>query len=559
MVYRLVFRLTDGAWYDGQKVTRTFDVPGSCSLEDICSHLLMSLDFDFDHMYMFSKDSQEWEGAPPYRGAPRSERCLIHLGSLKLQKGDTFLLVYDFGDDWTFVIKVKDVLNSNVSSIQLVDSKGEIEQYPDEEDWDDPFDEDLEEEPLAWNYSAPDQLYEAAFRYKKAKLWNKLMEAQVFAVQFSDGEIGYVSVMGKIHEHCALSVWCGDIGLKALRRMLLFDFDLNSYSEHEIAFCQDCLQMVLDNQEYLNDEELADVKAYAKAHGIRFAGQNAYPHFYRFTPYHHPWHLNGEQDEQHMLEALEAAVQMAECLKNKRIVLHDLMGFETEIPLMKKQSGTYQPAELLSVPDYEFFSFPLITGFDKKLAANVKKLPKNGTYECRLEMLASPVNGQDGAPVYPMLFLAIERDTEMALPPCLEMNYHEHPENVVDSFLSTLKETGSCPKEILVRDMRTYQLLASLCASLKTKIESVASLPHVDDLLDQLMDENGELLSPYEAEEPFSDEDDFLEEMIERLLNMPASEIRQFPPVVLQSIHHILDSGMIPEEDAEKIKKKMKW
>ncbi len=40
-------------------------------------------------------------------------------------------------------------------------------------------------------------LYDVAFRYKKAGLWKKLWDSEVFAIKLKNGEIGYVSIMGK--------------------------------------------------------------------------------------------------------------------------------------------------------------------------------------------------------------------------------------------------------------------------------------------------------------------------------------------------------------------------
>ena len=42
-----------------------------------------------------------------------------------------------------------------------------------------------------------DKLYDAAFRYKKAGIWKKLWDNEVFAIKLTCGEIGYMSIMGK--------------------------------------------------------------------------------------------------------------------------------------------------------------------------------------------------------------------------------------------------------------------------------------------------------------------------------------------------------------------------
>lgn len=66
---------------------------------------------------------------------------------------------------------------------------------------------------------ASDKLYECAFEYKKTKLWKKLWDTEIFAVKFSDGEIGYVSVMGKGGTYTGIAVYVGDDGFQSFRKL----------------------------------------------------------------------------------------------------------------------------------------------------------------------------------------------------------------------------------------------------------------------------------------------------------------------------------------------------
>ena len=47
---------------------------------------------------------------------------------------------------------------------------------------------------------ATERMYELAFRYKKAKLWQRMFDSELFAVKLSDGKIGYCSIMGRMGE-----------------------------------------------------------------------------------------------------------------------------------------------------------------------------------------------------------------------------------------------------------------------------------------------------------------------------------------------------------------------
>ena len=63
-------------------------------------------------------------------------------------KGQKFILHYDFGDDWVFVINVQKIGDSERKKApKLIKSKGQVEQYPDwDEDWEEWGEEDGDEE-----------------------------------------------------------------------------------------------------------------------------------------------------------------------------------------------------------------------------------------------------------------------------------------------------------------------------------------------------------------------------------------------------------------------------
>ena len=46
MVYRLKVNVTSGALWKGQKVERVMEVPGTCTLKDLCLGILDAIDFD---------------------------------------------------------------------------------------------------------------------------------------------------------------------------------------------------------------------------------------------------------------------------------------------------------------------------------------------------------------------------------------------------------------------------------------------------------------------------------------------------------------------------------
>ena len=121
----------------GREVYRVIEIGGNASLDNLCGAILEAYDFIDEHLYEFCMDNRmydeyNYQSHPEYKGQPSTK---ITIDKLELEKGQTFSLHYDFGDDWMFAINVQKIEISKVNFVLVVlKSKGTIEQYP---DWDD--------------------------------------------------------------------------------------------------------------------------------------------------------------------------------------------------------------------------------------------------------------------------------------------------------------------------------------------------------------------------------------------------------------------------------------
>lgn len=82
-------------------------------------------------------------------------------------------------------------------------------------------------------------LYQLAFQYFNLELWKSLWDDQIFAVKFSDGEIGYCCVMGAAGAFCGLGIYIGEEGINSYLKMASGDFLVTD--EKERNFSQHCL------------------------------------------------------------------------------------------------------------------------------------------------------------------------------------------------------------------------------------------------------------------------------------------------------------------------------
>ncbi len=121
-----------------RSVYRTIQISGRETLDALCRVIIASFDFIDEHMYEFCMDNRMYSDYS-YQSAPeRGERSTrVKIEKLQLIKGQNFSLHYDFGDDWMFTIHVQKIEEETEKRPPMVlKEKGEIEQYPSWDGWD---------------------------------------------------------------------------------------------------------------------------------------------------------------------------------------------------------------------------------------------------------------------------------------------------------------------------------------------------------------------------------------------------------------------------------------
>ena len=614
MQYVFHVSAVDGAYLGDKQVDRVFAIPAAKTLEDLCGVILDSLDFDFDHYYVFIIDEM-YTGAPPT--APKKDRCLIKLKDLGLDEEARFTLIFDMGDSWEFLIELKEVRKGSRGGVEMISQIGTVEQYPDEASWDDvdweanewddepdeetdgeedweanwddawDADEDADDfrddrskdaeafeddgskdaeafeddgpevdeapEELSWTYTPPEALFEAAFAYKKTKLWNKLSSEELFALRFADGEIGYICIMGMSGDHCAVGIYDDGDGIASFRELSFGQPRETRYEEQERVFCQQCLQVIIDSRDDLYDPEVEAVRHYAEKHGLRLSGKNAFPHFHRFRAHHLPWHPADEREEQHLLEALRAAINLSEILKGKKPTefgFRPLTPETTAVPLLEAVDGKYRIAGEAAIPHSEIEEFEGPSVINEVAVQRVKRRTQTGTLACRLFMVPTPLQDEDDEqPHFPFVLLVADGETGMSYPPTVETE----PDPVIfaNEFLQILNDHEIRPRRILVTDERTRRLLQLVAQKIRAELCVEKELEILDALTDSILDDVAQGGDPLEAE---------MEQLLETMTimsQMPASSLADIPQEALDEIRAILDMDILPPEIARQLERKL--
>lgn len=394
-----------------------------------------------------------------------------------------------------------------------------------------------------------DRLYELAFAYKKTKLWDVLWDTQMFGVRLPDGSTGFVSVMGAGGRHCALGVYVGSKGLDSFRTMAKADqYRMGYFEFHEQIMQQECLQCSFEGKDDTPEEEREEIKAYTRAHGIRLAGKNAYPRFIKYRPNFCPWYLQTEEEQEILCEALAAAVAVSGFLAGRT---PGGMGFqaiddgEVEIPMLERGEEGWVLTKTVT-PAERPRELPVPLATNEVGIAKLKKMKKSGTWECEIIRLPEPVQEEtkDEIPFFPVVLMAVNADSGYILPLPFTGDYEENPEELLNFFIESLLEQKTCPKEILVRDERTYRFAEALCGRLKIGLkreEELEALKEAEFLLEERLD---------------MDEEEELEEFLgamELLLNMEEEQLKTLPREVTDQVRMLMEHNLFPEKMKERL------
>jgi hypothetical protein len=398
-----------------------------------------------------------------------------------------------------------------------------------------------------------DKLYEIAFKYKKTKLWKKLWDTEVFAVKMSDGEIAFLSVMGRAGEYCAIGIYLGDEGFGSFRQLIEKKRPYYSiFEERERMLSQKCLHLAFENKKELTKEESTEVGRFVRSRGIRLGGKNAYPRFVKYEPNRYPWFLQEKKDEGYLYQAIDASIDLAGILNHRKpsdLGIDSVREDTTDVPMMERFRGRYIFTHRVALPPAKKLVYARPDYKNEIRIANVKRQQRSGSWECELVLFPEPIqNKPDEVPYYPHIMMAVSSETYFLLPSKPVLDYTEHSEDVVDHMLECFVQQGWRPDEFRVRDKRTYELLEDLAGKLKIPIHIDDNLPALDDVENRMIAQIG------------IDTDDEYEEfmaMFEALLKMDDEMLRQMPQELLMQLEMMLEDEALPPELAEALSVKL--
>lgn len=327
------------------------------------------------------------------------------------------------------------------------------------------------------------RLYEAAARIKEIAPWEWLMEDDLFGVQNPEtSEFGFVSVMGTLGEHFAISVYLGPEGLYGFWN--LEEAGPMGNPEQILEIPQ--LQASFEDRNELEQQDRDLIKQL----GLKFRGRQAWPMFRSYRPGFVPWFLEAAE-VRFLTHVLEQAAEVA--LRSQADPdLLEPPDDDTYLMRVPQPAGDdlVWTDQLMAVPPPQ--PTPISLRMDMQALAALKSAPRGRqTLEADFFLLPMATQEERGArPYYPYMLLMVEQQSGMILgsemlkpEPTLMDMWGLIPLNVAQQ----LYRMGVLPKEIKTRSSLLLQLLQPLANDLGFKLKESQKLSKLDSAKEFLL------------------------------------------------------------------------
>jgi hypothetical protein len=324
-------------------------------------------------------------------------------------------------------------------------------------------------------------LYKSALRIKEISPWEWMTETDVFGVRSPEtGELGFVSVMGMLGEHYAVSLYLGSEGIHGFLDLQ----EMGPFADPEDLIQIPQLQASFENREELDKRDREVIKEL----GLKFRGRNAWPMFRSYRPSFFPWFL--EAGEVRFLSlALEQLADVAPRFREDSALLEP-SGGDSYLLRVPRQEGGRRFWEDASTGVPALDAPPIVVEMEVSKIETLGRLPRG---EVRLEvdffMFPEPVQDEGDRPYFPHMLLVVEAGSGMVLGsdllaphPSPEAMWGRVPENLADQLFAL----DLAPEKLSVDSELLFDLLEPLASEAGFDLELSPSLPGLEQASETL-------------------------------------------------------------------------
>lgn len=311
------------------------------------------------------------------------------------------------------------------------------------------------------------KLYKLANCIYALKPWQYMYEDEITGVRDPvSGTIGFISVMGNLGEHYALTVYLGE---RALGQYLdLSDSGAEATPEMVLEIPQ--LMLSFEDKEFVEKED----RAIMKENGITITGKKSLPVFRSYRPGMVPWFLE-ESEQASMINYLEQFLEVAISTESRNA--GERKGSDDEdVYLVRecKKTGDrikwHDTWQEISIPEESEIFYAIDSGLMDK--ARTIPVGKN-IYEMDFFLTPAQVKEKKNRPFFSYLLLIVDQRSELVISNEL-MNPSEGINEMLVKIpglvLKVLASGKTLPMAVSAGSPRLADLLSPLMKSLGIKL-----------------------------------------------------------------------------------------
>ena len=325
-------------------------------------------------------------------------------------------------------------------------------------------------------------LYDLAEQIRELAPWQWMQEHHIFGVSFpQNNEVGFVSVMGTLEQHRAVTVYLGTEGIRGFWHAE----DLDPSDDPASIFHVPQLMASFEDRSLLEDRDVQQIRRL----GLSYRGKGAWPFFRSYRPGYHPWFLTSGE-----VEMLSIAVEQTLGIANRAKEDISLLEPEVEdsyivrVPEGSGEQTIWKDRQM----SFQLEPFQIKPNLDAKQFDEVIALGQSGC-EFELDCVPAPVRiGPEGTrPQWPQVLIVAEAESGLIIGTgflSAEDGLSALWSEIPGKLLTIFSNSSTRPAGVRVRSKLYRDILRPLLNELKVDITKQPDLPALEEAKESLFE-----------------------------------------------------------------------
>jgi len=329
------------------------------------------------------------------------------------------------------------------------------------------------------------KLYTLSDHIYALKPWRYMYEDEITGVRDPvTGTIGFISVMGNLGEHYALTVYLGE---RALGQYLeLSENGADATPEMVLEIPQ--LMLSFEDKEFVEKED----RAIMKANRITATGKKSLPIFRSYRPGMVPWFLE-ESEQECMINYLEQFLEVVTGINSdKRKISQVSKGNDLylvrECKKVREKLNWKDTWQRIVIPPTREIRCEI----DSVLLAKTRNIPVGrNIYEMDFFLTPAQVKGKNNRPFFSYMMLIVDQRSELVISSDLldpSKGIEEMLVKIPELILKALSSGKSLPQAVSAGSPRLTDLLSPLMKSLGIKLQYKQGLRSLEMAKDSIFE-----------------------------------------------------------------------